>query len=327
MSVKISFPSFFPILFIAGWLLSCNQERVAHSFRPTPDSKIVFIGNTFAEQLQQHNFFETLLYQSFPDHNLTVRNMAWSADEVNLQPRPLNFGSLDEYLTKEKADVIFAFFGLNEAFQGPDSLSGFKERLSHMLEHLGQQQFNGSSSPEIILVSPIFHENLGGFLPDPAVHNQHLKTYTQAMKEVAGSLGIPFLDLYHPTKRLMESGEGPFTVNGIHLNKQGYQAVGEMMAKGLDFPVSSWTANDFTADLQEVVNQKNQLYFYRFRTQNGEYVFGGRRDWEGGRTLPSELAAIDTMVWRMDSLVWKAVQGSPQSELTRVQNVVSPHLN
>jgi hypothetical protein len=32
--------------------------------------------------------------KAFPDANLTVRNLGWSADEVNLQPRPLNFGSV-----------------------------------------------------------------------------------------------------------------------------------------------------------------------------------------------------------------------------------------
>lgn len=327
MRVKIPLFSFLFVLATVGLLFTCNRKSVTHPFDPKPGSCIVIIGNTFGEQLQQHNFFETLLYQSFPDHNLTVRNMAWSADEVSLRPRPLNFGSLDEYLSREKVDVIFASFGLNESFHGLDSLEIFKSQLSSLLEHLDEQHFNGNSSPEIILFSPIFHENLGGFLPDPMGHNRNLKAYTQAMKEVAGSLGVPFLDLHHPTKRLMERGEGPFTVNGVHLNEKGYKAVGEMMAKALDFPVSSWIANDFTLGLQELINQKNQLYFYRFRTQNGEYVFGGRRDWEGGRSLPAELAAIDTMVWRMDSLVWNGVKGRPERELTRVQNIVSPNLN
>src|SRR5690349_13011059 len=97
-------------------LFSCSRNKVVTSLNPEKNSKIVFLGNTFAVGLQDQNYFETLLYKSFPERNLTVRNLAWSADEVNLQPRPVNFETVDEHLQAQKADVIFAFFGLNEAF-------------------------------------------------------------------------------------------------------------------------------------------------------------------------------------------------------------------
>src|SRR3546814_10201404 len=83
-------------------LASCNKEKVVYRLDPSPGSTIVFIGNTFAERLQEHNYFETLLYQSFPDRKLRVRNLAWSADEVNLRPRPMNFGTLDEHLRQQE---------------------------------------------------------------------------------------------------------------------------------------------------------------------------------------------------------------------------------
>ena len=105
----------------------------------------MIIGNTFAERLQNFNYFETLLYKSFPDLNLTVRNMGWSADEVGLQPRPYNFGTLDQHLTLQKADIIFACFGLNEAFKGPDSLANFKHRLSGLIFWL-ITQYRGKGS-------------------------------------------------------------------------------------------------------------------------------------------------------------------------------------
>ena len=93
--------------------VSCGKKEAVVSFDPLSHSNIVFIGNTFAERLQNNNYFETLLYRSFPDRNLKVRNLAWSADEITLRPRPLNFGTLDEHLHQQKADVVFAFFGLN----------------------------------------------------------------------------------------------------------------------------------------------------------------------------------------------------------------------
>ena len=135
------------------------------------------------------------MYKSFPERNLKVRNLAWNADEVSLRPRPLDFGTLDDHLHQQKADVVFACFGLNEAFKGQEGLSDFSKDLQDFLKHLKQQQFNGKNSPQIVLVSPIAQENKGGFLPDPKVNNQNLSLYTEQMRKVAASLNIPFIDL------------------------------------------------------------------------------------------------------------------------------------
>ena len=106
----------------------CTSQKSV-KLQPKEGDKIVIIGNTFAEQMQNHSFFEALLYRSFPTSRLQVRNLGWSADEIGLQPRPLNFGTLDSYLTEEEADYIFACYGLNESFKGPDSLPGFERDL------------------------------------------------------------------------------------------------------------------------------------------------------------------------------------------------------
>ena len=150
---KLSLHRYFPVWLSSFFFLSSCSTKVSvvHQLDPGQNSHIVFIGNTFAERLQNYNYFEPLLYKSFPDRNLTVRNLGWSADEINMQSRPLNFPSQDEYLAKEKADIIFACYGLNEAFNGPDSLESFKQQLSAYLQHIQQQKYNGEKSPEIII--------------------------------------------------------------------------------------------------------------------------------------------------------------------------------
>jgi hypothetical protein len=258
-----------PLLLVSLLMFSCNEDNVVYSLRLEQNSRIIFIGNTFAEQLQQHNYFETMLYKSFPEHNLTVRNLAWSADEVNLQPRPLNFPTLDEQLKQYKPDVIFAFFGLNEAFKGSDSLQNYKDNLSAFLQRLKQQQFNQEQEPEIILISPIAHEKIGGFLPDPSIHNENLKLYTQGMKEVAEALGISFVDLYESSLKLMEDNSEPLTDNGIHLNDLGYQEVGEIMASVLDFPVSSLEEDSYSSNLRKAIHQKKPAVL--FQVQNPKW--------------------------------------------------------
>ncbi|MEO5997366.1 MAG: PVC-type heme-binding CxxCH protein [Chitinophagaceae bacterium] len=310
------------------FLSSCSGKKESViSWSPTQGSHIVFLGNTFAERLQHYNFFEALLYKSFPERQLIVRNLGWSADEVNLQPRPLNFGTLDEHLAQQKADIIFACFGLNESFKGADSLDNYKNQLSSFIKHLQAQKYNGQKVPEIILVSPIAYEKLGGFLPDPAGHNKNLELYTKGMKQVADELKISFIDLYDPTKRLME-GPDSLTINGIHLNEKGYKEVSEMMAQALDLPVSKWAQQTDMINLKQVIDHKNQQFFYLFRAVNGEYIYGRRKEpWVqpagGPISFPPELKKLNHMVSQLDSIIWVESKADAGVNLANARHIIN----
>ncbi len=76
------------------------------------DSRIAFIGNTLFERSQLYGHFEAMLHREFPRHRLVVRNLSWSADAIDVQPRPENFADIDQHLFHEKIDLIFAAFGL-----------------------------------------------------------------------------------------------------------------------------------------------------------------------------------------------------------------------
>ena len=76
--------------------------------------------------------------------------MGWSADEVALRPRPKGFGDRNRYLTREKADVIFACFGMNESFAGADGLAQFEKDLGTLSQDLLAHQYNGESAPQIV---------------------------------------------------------------------------------------------------------------------------------------------------------------------------------
>ncbi len=302
--------------------ISCGEKDMVHQLDPEQKSNIIFLGNTFAVKLQDNNYFETLLYKSFPERELKVRNLGWSADEVNLRPRPVNFGTLDEHLQQHNADIIFACFGLNEAFDGPDSLGVFKQDLTTFLHHLQQKKFNGKTPPKVVLVSPIAHEALGGSLPDPAIHNRNLKLYTEGMEEAATDLGIPFIDLYSPTYQLMTSSTDSLTTDGIHLNEEGYRLVSEIMAKSLGFPVSSWSPDPQSTALKEAIGIKNRHFFYKFNAENGEYIYGRRSDWKGGESLPSELSKIDGMVARIDSAIWEGSTSVSGPDVEYIESII-----
>jgi len=110
---------------------------------------VVLIGNTLFDRGDQFPHFEAMLHAGHPTLNLAVRNLAWSADEIDLMPRPRNFGDLHQHLTAQKADVIFAAFGFNESFGGVERLPEFRARLARFLTELKSNAYNGRSAPRI----------------------------------------------------------------------------------------------------------------------------------------------------------------------------------
>ena len=95
---------------------------------------VVYIGNTLADRMQHHAWLETYIHAIHPEHELTFRNLGFSGDEIVTRPRSENFGDVDQWLTKTKADVVFCFFGYNEALRGADALDVFEMDLVAMID-------------------------------------------------------------------------------------------------------------------------------------------------------------------------------------------------
>ncbi|MDB4393492.1 dehydrogenase, partial [bacterium] len=129
-------------------------------------SRIVLVGGGFGSRMMQFGSFEAHLHMQHAYKNLFIRNMC---DEGNTpgfrphsgRPSPWAFtgaekfhpplseakdrwgsgqtgtGSMptpDEWLTRLKPDVIIAFFGYNESFNGPAGLENFKGELRAFIQ-------------------------------------------------------------------------------------------------------------------------------------------------------------------------------------------------
>ena len=220
--------------------------------------RVVFIGNTFAERLTWHGYFEAMLASRFPELKLTFRNLGFSGDEAVrgqlgtgagpgtigplqtntwLQLRALNFGDIFSHVEEQKADVIFACYGMSESFAGTAGLSKFEKDLTTYLGRLLDLKCGAAkSSPRLVLVSPIPHEDLGGDLPEPIGHNDDLRAYTEAMRRVAAGMNLPFIDLFNPARPFLDDKSGsPLTFNGIHLTRYGNWVVAQLMMDQLGF--------------------------------------------------------------------------------------------
>ena len=141
-------------------------------------NRIALIGNTLFDRMRNFGHFEALLQQGHPNHELVLRNLAWSADEIDLQPRPDNFADTNQHLTAMKADVIIAAFGFNESFSGIDEIPNFKIRFQAFLSSLKSGAYNGISAPKVVLVSPTANENIPG-VNAGTMNNKRLLAYHQ----------------------------------------------------------------------------------------------------------------------------------------------------
>src|SRR6516225_261221 len=172
------------IIALACLLIVTSVHAGALDLRP--GDHICLIGNGLADRMQHHGWLETLIQSRFPEHHLVFRNLGFNGDELTVRLRSEGFGSPDDWLSRTKADVIFAFFGYNESFAGADGLVKFKKELDQFIKHTLAQKYNGKSSPRLVLFSPIAHEDLHNRnFSDGKENNQRLKLYSDVMAEVA----------------------------------------------------------------------------------------------------------------------------------------------
>jgi mono/diheme cytochrome c family protein/glucose/arabinose dehydrogenase len=323
---------------------------------PAPEERIAMIGNTLGERMITYGDFETELHLRYPAHNLTIRNLCHPGDTPALRPRagrnsPWAFpgadklrpefknhlgqgfeASPDEWLTLVKVDTILAFFGFNESFDGPEGVAKFEAELDAFATHTLAQQYNGTSAPRLVLVSPIAFEDRSDAtltLPDGTRENANLALYTAAIQRTAAKHELTFIDLFTPTRSAFEAKTGGhFTINGCHLNHAGYQLITPILADAA-FGKTSITSQATRELLQSAIDDKNWHWFSDYRILNGVHVFGRRHRPFGPQNYPAEIEKLRQMTALRDQAIWKiasrqateiAIDDSKTLELPEVQS-------
>jgi azurin len=276
-------------------LLSIAQAQLPLELKP--GTRVALVGNSLFDRMRDYGTFEALLHQKFPQHQLIVRNLAWSADEVTLRPRPDGFGDLNQHLTEQQADVILAAFGFNESFKGQDGLAEFETLLKAFLIEMKSHHYNGKTAPQIVLVSPIPAEKPHGHL------NAQIQAYSVAMKKVAKAEGAGYAEVFSTMKERME--EPRHTINGVHLNEPGYRLFAEELYRAT-FDESAPTLNEA---VRAAVVEKETKFFQYYRPLNYYYIKGGRAEPYGVVNFPGELEKLKEMVAIRDSVIWDIAAG------------------
>jgi putative heme-binding domain-containing protein len=298
----------------------CPLAALAQSNSPKlelkPSDHISLIGNTLADRMQHDGWLETMLQSRYPKHELTVRNLGFSGDELTTRLRSQDFGSPEQWLTHTKTNVVLAFFGYNESFGGEEGLAKFKQDLDSFLKKTKEQKFDGKQPPRVVLFSPIAHENLHNRnLPDGAENNARIELYTRAMREVAQANEVVFVDLFTPTKAAYPDAKRRLTINGIHLTSEGNRVVAEIIDRALFTEPTPKRDPDAVEKLRQAIVDKDFCWFQRYRTTDGFSIFGGRADlsFVDGQTnrvvMQREMEVLDAMTANRDRRVWAVAQG------------------
>lgn len=334
-SVHMRTANVFALLFLLGSLPALAAEPLELE----PESRVVLIGGGLASRMLLFGHFETELQRRHAGDRIVVRNMADEGDTPAFRPHsgrpnpyafpggekyyPLSetkerhggehrgngfFEEPDEWLTRLGADVILAFFGSNESFQGAAGLDAFKAELTDFVKHTLAQQYNGESAPELVLVSPIAFEDLSATrgTPNGRIENANLALYTAAMEDVASKQGVRFVNVFNVTSDWYAQSAEPLTRDGLQLTDRGYAKLAPFLVDAL---LGEGPGSGDSAKVLAAVQEKNWMWARYYKIPNGVHVFGRRYRPFGPQNYPDELTKLEQMVSNRDEAVWAALQG------------------
>lgn len=305
------------------------------SIKVNKDSHIVLIGNNLGSRMMNFGHFETEMQLRYPDSLLYIRNMSDGGNTPGFRPHASrnspwafpgaeafqtelaqksgstgHFETPDEWLTMLEADIILAFFGYNESFEGPEGVENYKAELHAFIQHTLSQKYNGKSAPKLALISPIAFEDLSQKmdLPNGEKENVNLALYTEAMREVAAADSVLFVDAFTPTKEWYASSTEDLTADGFQLNDLGYQKFAKLLADRV-FGASASKAEENRQLVLDAVNEKNWFWHNDYKIPNGVHVYGRRYNPFGPDNYPAEIEKIRQMTAIRDTAIWDALKG------------------
>ncbi|KAA6441120.1 c-type cytochrome [Dyadobacter flavalbus] len=301
----------------------------------TKGSHIVLLGNNLGSRMMNYGTFETEMQVRYPDNMLYIRNMCDGGDTPGFRPHASrnspwafpgaekfqteyanpsqsegHFDTPDQWLTRLKTDIIIAFFGYNESFQGKEGLENYKAELDAFIKYTLSQKYNGSTAPQLAIVSPIAFEDLSGQfdLPNGKKENENLSMYSKAMKEIADKNNVLFVDAFTPSQKWYNDSKEPLTIDGSQLNEAGYKKLGVLLTDMIFGKVAP-KAEANRKLVHDAVMEKNWMWHNDFKIPNGVHVYGRRYNPFGPDNYPAEIEKIREMTDIRDKAIWMAVKG------------------
>ncbi len=298
--------------------------------------RIAFVGAGMGSRMNHYGHFETELFLRFPKSNITIRNLCDEGNTPGFRPHPgrnhdgqyafpgakelvaerfrINskpaghFETPDQWLTRLGADTVIAFFGFNSSFDGPEEMERFKKELDAFLKHTLSQKYNGESAPQVALVSPTAMQDLSAKygIPNGAPQNANLALYTIAMRDVAASNGVLFVDAFNSSRDWYEDGQ-EYTTDGALYNDRGYRKLAPFLADAI-FGTGG-KLDGKTEAVHAAVTEKNWSWLNDYKIPNGVHVYGRRYKPYGPGNYPFELKKAREMTAIRDKAIHATLSG------------------
>ncbi len=296
--------------------------------------RIAIVGGALGERMVDHGFFEAELYRTYPELDLVIRNLCNSGDTPVFRPhgsRELQFAfegaekyapmeyqvksngigiyqSPDEWLTTVAPDKLMVMFGFTSSFDGQAGVKRFKEALTAYVHHVQGQKYNGSSAPEIVLVSPIAAD-----MKDEVFQKQRttdLALYTSAIAEVANDTGVLFVDLFNPSAELFSQSATPLTIDGAQMNELGYKKLAPILSMAV-FGIGAYAPDVYLDDLLAAVRDKNWIWHNDYNIPNGVHTHGRRYKPFGPSHFPAEIQKMRELAEVRDRAIHAICRNKP----------------
>lgn len=234
-------------LLLIGLMYSCQQKEGNNSILGTKDiERIVLVGGSLISSMEDHAYFETALTTHFANHPFSMRNIGWPADDVyglarsqfgsaqntrSWQPPSAEKGFGSKVLMKqiEEASPTTLVIGYGEEAAFVESEADFDLFASGYARLL---DFVAEQNTKVILLTPPKHEVAFAAAEDCQKRNDWLAKASEYIKEQAVARGYLLIDLYE--ELIQEPSKKEFTVNGMQLNKVGYEKMSEILLQNLN---------------------------------------------------------------------------------------------
>ncbi|MFD2936724.1 PVC-type heme-binding CxxCH protein [Spirosoma flavum] len=351
--------SLYGLFFLIGLVLIVfSGFQSGNNSEPIPIKKgshISLLGGNLGSRMMNYGQFETEMQVRYPDDMLYIRNMCDGGDTPGFRPHASrnspwafpgaekfqteyanpsasegHFETPDQWLTRLKTDVIIAFFGYSESFQGKEGLANYKAELDAFIKYTLSQKYNGTTPPQLAIVSPIAFEDLSKSydLPNGKTENENLSMYTKAMKEVVEQNSrtdarVLFVDAFTPSQTWYESSKEPLTIDGSQLNEAGYKKLGVLLADQV-FGQTSPKAEANRTLIHNAVLEKNWMWHNDYKIPNGVHVYGRRYNPFGQDNYPAEIEKIREMTDIRDKAIWLAASKGEKMDVAAADKNTKP---
>ncbi len=265
-----------------------------------PAEVLAVLGGNEAVAVVEQGGLEAGIIRAFAVQQPRLRSLAWEADTVFRQDRPLNFGDLSLQLRRCGATSVLLMFGRQECLErGAAGVADFEAAYDRLLTQIK------TVTPRLLVAEAAPFEAKPKPLPDLSARNADLALYNAALRRLAAKHGALFLGLgdWQPAT--------PLTRDGVNLTEAG---AGELAERLLTQSGVRQAAG--LEPLRTAVREKNRLWHHYWRPDNWAFLHGDRTAQPSSRDhlnpqlrwFPAELERYQKLIADKENELWKLAE-------------------